>query len=171
MCHMKSKTNPLIKTIQVCAERCSSMVVGMVAALTFAVSLSGCGGGAPERDGVYVARSFDVHVIATGQDAYRSYPPSDTVHRVSLPAGEFVEFDASESVVWDLIVGGVAVSGPGVTVYYSDVAITLAELSSSRIMIDTAIRYPLAAPLSITLVATSTRYWDQVARFEVLLTP
>lgn len=140
----------------------------MVSMLAVTLTLIGCGGGDPGRD-VYSDGPFDVNVVYPGQSG-KAYSSSGTIHRVSFPAGGSVEMDAYEPVVWDLLIGGVRVSDPG-TVYYGDVAITLVELSRSRVVIDTAIRYPLSAPLSITLVATSIRYGDQAARFEVFLTP
>jgi len=148
-----------------------SRLFRFVATLVTVLALSGCGGGAYEED-VYVdSHPFDIHVIVGGQPVRGTITPSNVVQRISLQAGQYIEFDANEPVVWDLNVGGTTVSGPGVTIYYGGVAITLQELSSSRILIDSDIRFPLAAPLSITLVATSTIYHDQVARIQVILTP
>lgn len=143
----------------------------MMATLAAALALGGCGGGADVGGDVYGRRPFDIHVVTAGQPGGSAYAPSGTVQRIVLRAGDDVEFDANEPVVWTLNVGGTSVSGRGVTVIYGDVAITVEEITSSRIWISTATRYPLAAPLSISLVATSTYFDDQVARFDVFLTP
>ena len=90
---------------------------------------------------------------------------------VSMRAGQSIQLNANEPVKWSLNVGGTTVSGLGVTVYYGDVAITLTELTSSRVAIDTGLLYPLAAPLYITLVATSTYDLAQVATIQIRLTP
>lgn len=88
-----------------------------------------------------------------------------------MRAGQSIELKANEPVTWSLNVGGTSVAGPGVTVYYGDVAITMTALTASRVAIDTSIRYPLAAPIYITLVATSTYDYAQVATIQILLTP
>lgn len=139
--------------------------------LAVALALSGCGGGADNGRDVYGASPFDIHVVTAGQSGGSAYAPSSTVQRILLQAGSDVEFDANEPVEWTLNVGGTSISSRGVTVLYGDVAITVEEISNSRIWISTATRYPLAAPLAISLVATSTYYYDQVAKFEILLTP
>lgn len=140
-------------------------------ALALVLVLAGCGGGADNGGDVYGASPFDIHVVTAGQSGGSAYAPSSTVQRILLQAGSDVEFDANEPVEWTLNVGGTNISSRGVTVLYGDVAITVEEISNSRIWISTATRYPLAAPLAISLVATSTYYYDQVAKFEILLTP
>ncbi len=144
----------------------------LVAACAALMALSGCGGGADiYDDDPYVESPLGVHVMVSGRPMEMSYPASSSVHRVALPAGGDVTFDANEPVDWTLNVGGTRVSGRGVTVYYGDVAITIEDISGSRIWISTSTQYPLSAPLAMSLVATSSYYHDQVARFEVLLTP
>ena len=138
-----------------------------VTALAAALAVSGCGGG-----DVYVdAPPFDIQVVVAGQALSGVVFSPGPTQRVSMRAGQSIELSANERVTWSLNVGGTTVSGPGVTVYYGDVAITLTALTASRVAIDTGIRYPLAAPLFITLVATSTYDFAQVATIEIRLTP
>jgi hypothetical protein len=75
---------------------------------------------------------------------------------ISIIAGQAIELDASEPVVWTLYVGGSAVTGSGSSVSYAGVTITQTEVSDSRIIVDTAAPYLLSAPVMIVFVATST---------------
>lgn len=135
--------------------------------LVAVMALSGCGGG-----DLYVdTPPFDIHVAVGGQPLTGVILTPGPLQRVSMRAGQSVVLNANEPVTWSLNVGGTTVSGPGVTVYYGGVAITLTELTASRVAIDTGIGYPLAAPLFITLVATSTYDFAQVATIQVFLTP
>jgi hypothetical protein len=43
-----------------------SICVRMLAAFTFALALSGCGGGSERDDDVYFARSIEIHVASPG---------------------------------------------------------------------------------------------------------
>ena len=131
------------------------------------LALSGCGGGDTYVD----TPPFDIHVAVAGQPLTGVVLSPGPLQRVSMRAGQSIELSANESVTWSLNVGGTTVSGPGVTVYYGDVAITLTELTASRVAIDTGIRYTLAAPLFITLIATSTYDFAQVATIQLRLTP
>jgi hypothetical protein len=114
---------------------------------------------------------FDIHVAVGGQPLTDVVLTPGPVQRVSMRVGQFIELNANEPVRWSLNVSGTNVSGPGVTVYYGDVAITLTELTDSRVAIDTSTRYPLSGPIFITLIATSTYDFAQVATIQVLLTP
>ena len=141
-------------------------VLGATTLITL-LALSGCGGGDTYVD----TPPFDIHVAVAGQPLTGVVLSPGPLQRVSMRAGQSIELSANESVTWSLNVGGATVSGPGVTVYYGDVAITLTELTASRVAIDTGIRYPLAAPLFITLIATSTYDFAQVATIQLRLTP
>jgi hypothetical protein len=135
--------------------------------LAAALALTGCGGG-----DLYVdAPPFDIRVVIAGQPLSGVILSPGPLQRLSMRAGQSMVLSANEPVTWSLNVGGTTVSGPGVTVYYGDVAITLTELTASRVAIDTGIRYPLAAPLFITLVATSTYDFAQVSTTQIMLTP
>ena len=144
----------------------AKLIIG-AATLIAALALSGCGGG-----GVYVdTPPFDINVAVGGQPLTGIVLTPGPLQSVSMRAGQSIVLNANEPVTWSLNVGGTTVSEPRVTVYYGDVAITMTELTASRIAIDTGIAYPLAAPLFITLVATSTYDFAQVATIQILLTP
>jgi len=95
-------------------------------------------------------------------------PGASTSLRIA--AGQSIELDASEPVFWTLEVGGTTVPGNGTTVYYAGATISQTEVSDSRIVVDTAADPFLAAPVAITLVATSTFDSAQVATINVLIT-
>lgn len=158
-----------VNSVRTCATRWSSLL--LTATLASVVALSGCGGGTVDGT-VYVnTPPFDIHVAVAGQPLTGVVISPGVRQTVYLQAGQYIDLDANEPVTWSLYVGGTLVSGAGTTVYYGDVAITLTSWSSSTISIDTALSYPLAAPLSITLVATSTYDLAQVATIDVILTP
>ncbi len=137
------------------------------AALAALLALSGCGGG-----DVYVdTPPLDIRVAIGGQPLSGVVLSPGPVQYVSMRAGQSIQLSANEAVKWSLNVGGTTVGGQGVTVYYGDVAITLTELTSSRVAIDTGVLYPLSAPLYITLVATSTYDFAQVATIQIRITP
>jgi len=92
------------------------------------------------------------------------------VQTITISAGQSIELDASESVVWTLEVGGSAVTGSGASVYYQGVTITETALSSSRIALDTSSAFLLPAPVRITLTAVSTFDSAEVATADVLIT-
>ncbi len=46
--------------------RAPSICVRMLAAFTFALALSGCGGGSERDDDLYFGRSFEIHVASAG---------------------------------------------------------------------------------------------------------
>ena len=137
------------------------------AGLFVALALSACGGGSAD---VVVATPFDINVMVGGRALSGVRIGPGAIQTVYLPVGESIEFDASEPVTWTLRVGGSAIAGTGVTVDYGGVGIRLSEQSSSRILIDTGSAYPLGAPLSFTLIATSTLEFAQVASIQVVLT-
>ena len=136
----------------------------IIAALAAALSLTACGGGG--GDDV----TFDIGVVVGGQvvGGVRVVPGAS--QNISIVAGQSIELNASEPVVWTLEVGGSAVTGTGTTVYYAGVSITQTAVSDSRIVVDSAAAYPLAAPVPITLVATSTLDSALVATVNVLIT-
>lgn len=137
----------------------------VVAALAVALSLTACGGGGDDS-----AVAFDVGVVVGGHALSGVQVVPGGSQNVSMSAGQSIELDASEPVVWTLMVGGSAVTGSGATVYYGGVSITQTAVSSSRIVVDTDAAYLLSSSVPITLIATST--WDsaQVATVNVLIT-
>ena len=114
--------------------------------------------------------AFDIGVVVAGQPVNGVQIVPGQSQSLSVSVGQSLELDASEPVVWTLEVGGSAVTGSGTTVYYAGVSITQTAVSSSRIVVDTSAAYPLAAPVPITLVATSTVDAAQVATVNVLIT-
>jgi hypothetical protein len=144
-----------------------ALAVG-IAGLVVAVGLSACGGGG-SVDAVVVT-PFDINVTVGGHAVTGTNISPGAMQTVYLPVGESIQFDASESVIWTLMVGGSAVTGTGVTVEYGGVGIHLTTETESRIAIDTASDYSLGAPLSFTLIATSTYDNAQVATIQVVLT-
>jgi hypothetical protein len=143
----------------------TSVLTWVVAAS--ALGLSGCGGGA---DLYLVGSPFDISISISGQPLNGGHVGPGATQRVWLPVGQSIALDANEPVEWSLNVGGSTVTGQGATVYYGGVAITQTTLTRSRILIDTSSNYALGAPLSFTLVATSTYDRAQVATVQVILT-
>ena len=127
------------------------------------MSLSACGGGGDS--GV----SFDVGVVIGGRSSGVVVQPGG-IQSITISAGQSIELDASEPVVWTLLVGGSAVTGSNATVYYQGVTITETALSPSRIALDTSAAFFLSTPVPITLVAISTFDSAQVATVNVWIT-
>ena len=138
----------------------------VIAALAATLSLTACGGGGDEVPAV----AFDIGVVVGGQVISGVQVVRGGSQNLSITAGQSIELDASEPVVWTLEVGGSTVTGSGTTVYYAGASITQTAVSDSRIVVDTAAAYPLAAAVPITLIATSTLDSAQVATVNVLIT-
>lgn len=136
-----------------------------IVTLVMALGLSSCGGGF-----VVINPPFEISVTVGGRPVDGVHVGPGMVQTVALPVGSSVAFDANEPVVWTLWVGGVAVTGLGASVNYGGVTITQTVLTDSRIAIDTTSPYFLGAPLTFSLVATSTLDAEQVANFKVVLT-
>jgi len=135
----------------------------VVAALAVAWALCACGGGGD------AGGTFEIGVVVAGQPVSGDYGPGSSP-TIYVRAGESLELDASEPVVWTLYVGGTAISASGTSVSYGGVDITLTAVSPSRIAVDTSAYAPLVDPVPITLVATSTFDSAQVATFNILIT-
>lgn len=131
-------------------------------ALAAAWSLAGCGGG---EDTV----AFDIGVVVNGQAVSGVQIVPGSPQDIAITAGQSIELDASEPVVWSLQVGDSTVTGSGTTVYYGNVAITQTAVSDSRIVVNTAATAPFAGSVPITFVATSTIDSAQVATVNVLI--
>jgi hypothetical protein len=127
--------------------------------------LSACGGGA------YVdsTGSFNIGVSVSGQVVNNTPVASGGSLDLAVRAGQSVALDAGEPAVWTLYVGGAAVSA-GARVYYARANISATALSGSSIAVDTYAAYRLAAPVPVTLVATSTYDSAQVATVNILIT-
>jgi hypothetical protein len=132
-----------------------------IASLAVLMSLSACGGGDV---------SFDIGIVVGGQPISGVVVQAGGVQSITISAGQSIELDASEPVVWTLFVGGSAVTGNNASVYYQGVTITETALSPSRIALDTSAAFFLSAPVPITLVAISTFDSAQVATVNVWIT-
>jgi hypothetical protein len=139
----------------------------VVATLAATLSLAACGGGG---DAAPTGTTFDVDVAVGGHVISAAPVVPGAAGSFAITAGQSVELDASEPVVWRLLVGGSTVTGSGTTVYYAGATITQTEVSDSRIVVDTTAAYALPAPVPITLIATSTLDSAQVATVNVLIT-
>jgi hypothetical protein len=137
--------------------------VTVAASLAALLSLTACGGGGD--NGV----TFDIGVVVAGQPVNGVVIQPGSVQTITISAGQSIELDASEPVVWTLEVGGSAVTG-NTSVYYQGVTITETALSPSRIALDTSSAFFLSAPVPITLTAVSTFDSAQVATVDVLIT-
>ena len=137
----------------------------VAAALAALLTLSACGGGG-DSGGV----TFDIGVVVAGQPVSGVVIVPGRTQNLTISAGQSLELDASEPVLWTLEVAGTAVTGSGTTVYYRGLSVTETALSSSRIVLDTSAAYLLAASVPITLTATSTFDSALVATVNVLIT-
>ena len=137
-----------------------------IVAIALTCGLSACGGGSLD---VEVAAPFDIDVTVGGHPLSGVHIGPGMAQTVMLPVGQSIALDASEPVVWSLRVGGAVVTGLGAVVDYGGVSIRQTVLTASRILIDTDSDYPLGAPLSFSLVATSTMDSTQVANIRVVL--
>jgi hypothetical protein len=135
-----------------------------IAALAVALSLSACGGGGTD------AVAFDIGVVVGGQPLSGVAVGPGGSQNIAITAGQSIELDASEPVVWTLEVGGSTVAGSGTTVSYAGATITETVVSDSRIVVDTAAADPLPAPVPVTFIATSTLDSALVATVNVLIT-
>ena len=133
------------------------------ASLAALMSLSACGGGGDS--GV----TFDIGVVVAGQPVSGVHIQPGAAQSITISAGQSIELDASESVVWTLEVGGSAVTG-NASVYYQGVTITETALSPSRIALDTSSSFFLPSPVPITLSAVSTFDSALVATVTVWIT-
>jgi len=138
----------------------------LIASLAALLNLAACGGGGGSGSGL----PFDLSVVIAGQVVGGTLIGPGVPQNLYISAGQSLELDASEPVVWSLEIGGVVVQNNNVTVRYAGASITQTALSSSRIALDTAADFPpLAAPILITLTATSTIDLAQVATVNVLI--
>lgn len=133
--------------------------------LVAVLALTACGGGG---DSGVVA--FNIAPMVNGQPVSGVlFVPGD-VQDFRISAGQSLELDANEPVVWTLIVGGNAITSIGTTVSYAGVEITETALSPSRVALDIFAPFFLQAPVPITLTATSTFDSALVATINVLIT-
>lgn len=129
--------------------------------LAAAAGLSACGGGE-----AFVTLDVGIQVggVVVGAPVY-----SGSRRSITMYAGQSIQLDANEPVVWTLLVGGSSVVG-SVTVLYGGLSVTQTAVSSSRIIVDTSSRFGLPSPVWLTFIATSTIDSAQVATVDVLVT-
>jgi hypothetical protein len=140
-----------------------------LAAATALSGLAGCGGDVYWDDGGWadfdVIAAVDGHRV-TGFDAF----PGDerVVHAV---VGDAVELDSSGWVTWTIAAG----DGPDTTTHAGDTfqanEVTVSEtvVNPGQIALSLAATGPLAAPVTVTIYATSRDDPDQVARIDVVV--
>lgn len=133
----------------------------MAASLVALLSLSACGGGDDSA-------SLSVGIYVGGQQVGSGQ--SGATQSIVMSAGESIELDASEPVVWTLDVGTSSFEGFNTSVYYQGVTITETTLSPSRIVLETSAAFLLPSPVPITLTAVSTFDSAIVATVDVLIT-
>ena len=136
-----------------------------VASFAAVMVLSACGGGG----GGDSSGQFNIGVVVGGVAITEPPVSAGGSLSVVMHAGESLNLDAGEPVVWTLFVAGTAVN-VGQQVFYAGADITATELSSSGIVIDTFAAHTLPDPVPFTVVATSTIDSAQVATVDVLIT-
>ena len=128
--------------------------------------LTACGGGGGDNSG---AASVNIGVFVAGQPQRDLIVGQGGSTSLALFAGDSVILEAREPVVWTLFVGGVAV-GTGVEVFYAGLNLTATRLDAFTVALDTFAAFPLAAPVAVTMAATSTFDSALVARVDILIT-
>lgn len=138
--------------------------VSTLAACLVAVAMLGAcgGGGADDVD-------LSIGVLVGGQPVGGGVYAGG-VQRVVMSAGQSIQLDASEPVVWTLQVGTTSFEGFNSSFYYQGVIITETALSRSRIALDTYAPSFLLSPVAIRLVAVSTYDSAVVAAVDVVIT-
>jgi hypothetical protein len=129
-----------------------------------ALTLTACGGGG--GDG---SVQLQVGVFVDGRQS-GDYVYSGTIQTVTMAAGQSIELDANEPVVWTLQVGSTYYEGFDTSVYYQGVTITETTLSPSRIALDTSTAFFLPYPVTVTFTAVSTYDSAVVATIDVVIT-
>ena len=135
-----------------------------VTAVTVVLLLSACGGGG---DGG--SASVNIGVSVAGQTKRDLVVQHGGSTNLAVLAGDRVILNAGEPVFWTLFVGGAAVS-PGVKVFYAGTSLVFTTLNASTVALDTFSDFPLAGPVAVTLVATSTFDSAQIATVNILIT-
>jgi hypothetical protein len=128
------------------------------------LALAACGGGG--SDG---SVQLQVGVFVDGRQS-GDYVYSGSTQTVTMSAGQSIELDANEPVVWTLRVGSSYYEGFDTSVYYQGVTITETTLSPSRIALDTSTAFFLPYPVAVTLTAVSTYDSAVVATIDVVIT-
>ena len=137
-----------------------------VVAIASASLLTACGGGGDDGGGV---ASVNIGVFVAGQPQRDLVVSQGGSTNLALFAGDSVILEAREPVFWTLFVGGAAV-GTGLEVFYAGLNLTATRLDAYTVALDTFADFPLAAPVAVTMVATSSFDSALVARVDILIT-
>ena len=136
--------------------------------LAVALLLSACGGGGGGGAYVRPPGNLNIGVTISGQPgSYLPVSPGGSLD-LTIRAGQTLNLDAGEPVVWNILIGGTAVTY-GAQVYYAGVNLSTTNLSPSAVALSTYAQYQLPASVPITLVATSTYDSFQVATVYLLI--
>lgn len=144
----------------------SGRALAAVVAIAGALLLTACGGGGGDDSG---AASVNIGVLVAGQPRPDLVVGQGGSTSLALFAGDSVILEAREPVIWTLFVGGAAV-GTGVEVFYAGLNLTATRLDAFTVALDTFAAFPLARPVGVTMVATSTFDSAPVARVDILIT-
>lgn len=136
-----------------------------VVAIASASLLTACGGGGDDSS----AASVNIGVFVAGQPQRDLVVSQGGSTNLALFAGDSVILEAREPVIWTLFVGGAAV-GTGLEVFYAGLNLTATRLDAYTVALDTFADFPLAAPVAVTMVATSSFDSALVARVDILVT-
>ena len=140
-------------------------VLAAVTAIASASLLTACGGGGDDSG----VASVNIGVFVAGQPQRDLVVGQGGSTNLALFAGDSVILEAREPVIWTLFVGGAAV-GTGVEVFYAGLNLTATRLDAFTVALDTFADFPLAAPVAVTMVATSSSDSALVARVDILIT-
>jgi len=137
-------------SVRAATRRWWRLIMLAMASLAAATLLSSCGGGGDDHSSRFL---IDISINGT-LVSQTQMNPGDTVS-VVVYAGESVVLEAGESVVWTMYAGSTPVPNDAL-VHYGGVDVQATTLSSSAVGITTFAPALLAAPVPITLIATST---------------
>lgn len=139
----------------------------LAAAVTIASALllTACGGGGGDSG----PANINIGVLVAGQAQPDLVLGQGGSTSLAIFAGDSVILEAREPVIWTLFVGGAAV-GTGVEVFYAGLNLTATRLDAFTVALDTFAAFPLAGPVGVTMVATSTFDSALVARVDILIT-
>ena len=137
-----------------------------VVAIASALLMTACGGGGGGDSG---SASINIGVLVAGQPRPDLVVGQGGSTDLAIFAGDSVILKAREPVIWTLFVGGAAV-GTGVEVFYAGLNLTATRLDAFAVALNTFAAFPLAGPVGVTMVATSTFDSALVARVNILIT-
>ena len=140
--------------------------LGAVVVIASTSLLTACGGGGGDNSG---SASINIGVLVAGQPRPDLVVGQGGSTDLAIFAGDSVILKAREPVIWTLFVGGAAV-GTGVEVFYAGLNLTATRLDAFAVALNTFAAFPLAGPVGVTMVATSTFDSALVARVDILVT-